>query len=86
LVKDPMPGLVYKGKLITEGEKMKYEDKKHPDYRDYENEEEKPEDKKFEPEYYEPATPTTQATNVIGWIIALVLLILAIWLLIIALR
>lgn len=40
----------------------------------------------YEPEYYEPAPEEMQATtNIIGWIVAIVLLALAVWLLWIAL-
>ena len=43
------------------------------------------EDEKFEREFYEPAT-TAQASNIIGWSIAIFLFALAIWLLWTALK
>lgn len=41
----------------------------------------------YEPEYYESTGEETQmVTNVIGWVIAFILLVLAVWLIWIALR
>ncbi len=36
---------------------------------------------KYKPEYYEPVAYVSQTANIIGWIIAIILFVLAIWLL-----
>lgn len=46
---------------------------------------EETDEEKFEREFYEPAT-LSRTSNIIGWVIAIVLFIIAIWLLWVALK